>query len=240
MTVPDQRQPDTESDLFWLAFRYVEGELSPQEAAQFELRLDDEQAARQAVAEAAELAMAVCHAANSADKPAADLSSLRAAEPSPLQGAELSPASRDWSSSRTWSAPAVWLSFGTAACIALAMTIYWFEHRSVSVPDGLPPSPVAKFNARQTEARLADAWAAANWRIGEDGALLDAGAVAAEADYASLPEDLIGELFAVDSDEHAIDADWEPVEGELIISDWLLEAISAERAAASKSEHWEG
>lgn len=249
MKEPDPLQGGPESDLFWLAFRYVEGELAPKDAAQFELRLDDDQSAREAVAEAAKLALAVCLSANSAEKPMAEAAATMTPSPraniSAPQQTELSPASHDWSSSQVWNSPAVWLSFATAACVALALTIYGLRHRSDSVPAALNQSPVAQLearpsNARHADARLADAWAAARWRMNEDEAILDASGPASEAEYALLPEDLIGELFAVDSDETAIDADWEPVDGELIISDWLLEAISAERAAASKPGHREG
>ena len=47
------------SELFWLAFRYVSGELTPAEADAFERRLDHDQQAREAVAEAVGLASCV-------------------------------------------------------------------------------------------------------------------------------------------------------------------------------------
>jgi hypothetical protein len=50
---------DPESDLHWTAFLYVAGELSPDEASRFESRLADDQDARDAVAEAVELAGAL-------------------------------------------------------------------------------------------------------------------------------------------------------------------------------------
>ncbi len=52
-------RPDASSDLSWLALRYICGELSDAETAAFELRLDEDQAAREAVARAVELAGAV-------------------------------------------------------------------------------------------------------------------------------------------------------------------------------------
>ncbi|HVX61865.1 MAG TPA: hypothetical protein VHC19_14715 [Pirellulales bacterium] len=250
MNESEQKHGNSESDLFWLAFRYVEGELAPEDAAQFELRLENEQAAREAVAEAAKLGLAVCLSADSADnrrmtesamaESAMAISPLPSPDMSHLQPAKLSPASRDWSSSQIGSSRAIWFAAGTAACIALALTTYWLERRSDSLPDAPNSSPIAQLNARQADAQLADAWAAARWRIDEDDALFDAGGPPPEAEYALLPEDLIGELFAVDADETAVDADWEAADGELIISDWLFEAISAERAAASKSGHQEG
>ena len=50
---------DAQNELQWLAFRYVAGELSGDEAAQFEDRLDHDQQAREAVAGAVELTQAV-------------------------------------------------------------------------------------------------------------------------------------------------------------------------------------
>src|SRR5690606_22872574 len=54
----DQAPPDA-SDLAWLAFRYVAGELDEAEASAFELRLEHDLSACEAVAEAVELAGAV-------------------------------------------------------------------------------------------------------------------------------------------------------------------------------------
>jgi hypothetical protein len=59
MTPP--RAPD--DDLAWLAFRYVAGELDPEESAAFEQRLDRDQPAREAVAGAVALMAGVVHAA---------------------------------------------------------------------------------------------------------------------------------------------------------------------------------
>ena len=48
-----------DSDIFWQAFRYVAGEMSPAEAESFEHCLDQDQEAREAVARAVELTGAV-------------------------------------------------------------------------------------------------------------------------------------------------------------------------------------
>lgn len=57
MTAP-ARFPD-DNDRPWTAFRYVAGELTPDEAAAFEALLDHDQNAREAVADAVELAGAI-------------------------------------------------------------------------------------------------------------------------------------------------------------------------------------
>ena len=51
--------PEPESDLSWTAFLYISGDLSPEAATAFERRLADDQEAREAVAEAVELAGAL-------------------------------------------------------------------------------------------------------------------------------------------------------------------------------------
>ena len=48
-----------ENDLDWLAFRYISNEMTPPEAESFEWLLADDQAAREAVARAVDLAQAV-------------------------------------------------------------------------------------------------------------------------------------------------------------------------------------
>lgn len=58
--------PSPETDLHWLAFRYVCGELTGDESVAMEARLAHDQAAREAVAEAVELVGAVGLAASSA------------------------------------------------------------------------------------------------------------------------------------------------------------------------------
>jgi hypothetical protein len=52
-------EPDLDSDLSWLALRYVAGEMGHDEAEAFECRLDHDQSAREAVAEAVLLAGAI-------------------------------------------------------------------------------------------------------------------------------------------------------------------------------------
>jgi anti-sigma-K factor RskA len=52
-------EQDTQSELDWLAFCYAAGDLSGEEAAQFETRLADDQTAREALARAVELSQVV-------------------------------------------------------------------------------------------------------------------------------------------------------------------------------------
>ena len=66
MPLPLPLPSEAKSDLPWLAFRYVAGELAGDEAAAFERRLDTDQGAREAVAEVVELSGAVALAVGAA------------------------------------------------------------------------------------------------------------------------------------------------------------------------------
>jgi len=59
MNKKEQGDIERQSDLDWLAFCYSAGELSAADAEAFEIRLADEQAAREALARAVELSQAV-------------------------------------------------------------------------------------------------------------------------------------------------------------------------------------
>jgi hypothetical protein len=83
------------ADLDWLAFQYINDELSPAEAEQFEQRLADDQAAREAVAEAVLLNEAV-------------------------RAGELLPAGAH---RRGWLLHAGWAAVAAAACLALALVL---------------------------------------------------------------------------------------------------------------------
>jgi anti-sigma factor RsiW len=53
---------ESQHELDWLAFQYALDELSPRDRAAFEVRLEDDQNAREAVARAVELSLATCAA----------------------------------------------------------------------------------------------------------------------------------------------------------------------------------
>jgi len=92
----------TEHELDWLAFRYVSGEMTADEAETFELRLAEEQSARDAVASAVELSQTIV-AAQSLGLPAgiAPASTVR-------QG---------------WSAHVAWFACGAAACLLIVLAV---------------------------------------------------------------------------------------------------------------------
>lgn len=88
-------------DLDWLAFRYVAAEMSPDEAAQFEERLGEDQECREAVARAVELAEAVTvvSADRVVDTGFAGAAAVRSAR-------------------STWWTRAGWIGLGAAAALA--------------------------------------------------------------------------------------------------------------------------
>ncbi len=207
-----------DAELFWLAFEYVAGELSHDSAMAFEARLEHDQSAREAVAAAVDLV--------------ASVSSVECKLPA--GPGQLTPASKDWSQSSVWTVPAGWLAVGAAACIGLMLATYW--------PADRPGAAVARRESasKTDDTRLADAWAETVWS--SDGRGEDAdGSLAFPSDDLMLPED-VDDLLSDEQLESIarVGPEWESADGELVISDWLLEAISAEQAAVAKSGHREG
>ena len=112
---PQPQAPD--DDLTWLAFRYVAGELDPDELAAFEDRLDRDQPAREAVAEAVALMAGVVHAA---------------------------PAFRSTPGSRSRVRRAAVVALASAACLALALAPRLVDFRPHGdPPDARTPAPGA-------------------------------------------------------------------------------------------------
>ena len=111
-----------QSNLDWLAFQYVAGELNAHQHEAFELQLLESQAAREAVASAVELCQAVQAA-----------SALPASAPVPLLAAR----------SSTWNAPAAWISLAAAACILLVASLQWFS-QSDNIANGPAQQPTVE------------------------------------------------------------------------------------------------
>jgi negative regulator of sigma E activity len=93
--------PQDETELFWQAFRYVGQEMTPDEAADFEVRLASDQAARETIARVVELSQLVLAVAP---------------ERSPAEEF-VSPVLQ----SRAWMQPVGWIAVGAAACLAVVM-----------------------------------------------------------------------------------------------------------------------
>jgi hypothetical protein len=104
---PTREPPADEAardSLFWTAFQYAVDELSEAEATSFEVRLAEEQPAREALAKAT----AMIDASSAVE-------AGRCVETSPLRPT-IMPASVERS---LWQTPAVWFACGAAACLAL-------------------------------------------------------------------------------------------------------------------------
>jgi anti-sigma factor RsiW len=115
MMTPQPQAPD--DDLTWLAFRYVAGELDPDESTAFEHRLDSDQPAREAVAEAVALMAGVVRAA---------------------------PALRSTPVMRSRVRKAVAVALASAACLALAVAPRLVDFRPRgNAPDARTPAPGA-------------------------------------------------------------------------------------------------
>jgi hypothetical protein len=89
--------PQPPADLDWLAFQYIHDELSADQAEEFEQRMAEDQAAREAVAEAVLLCQAVAAGAK-----------------------EVIPAGTEH---RSWLLHAAWAAIGAAACLALVFVL---------------------------------------------------------------------------------------------------------------------
>lgn len=217
MTDSCDHPAEEQAELFWSALQYAIGELAADAADQFETRLEHDQAAREAVAAAVDLISATAGAERQLQ-----------AEP-----AELVPASRDLSNPRYWRAASAWFAAGAAACAMLALTLSWRQNS----PDAAPMALRDRAPAPEVP-RLTEAWAERAWRY--DGLAEEpVGDGAWDAD-AMMPDAMLEEMLATDpaGTATASEADWETSD-DLIISDWLLDAISADRAAVGAG-HREG
>jgi hypothetical protein len=102
---------DPSAELAWLAFQYVSEELSADDAAAFELRLAEDQAAREAVAQAVELSAALKLAIGD---------QVESTEPAEVFLVE----ARGYWSQKAWLQPAAWMAVGAAACLAAVFCFY--------------------------------------------------------------------------------------------------------------------
>jgi anti-sigma-K factor RskA len=114
-------QPETESqatDLDWLAFRYISGEMAVSEADQFESLLADDQNARDAVVRAVELSQIVLATQSTPQSESIGL---------------LSAVSKSWMQHLTW------VSTSVAALLLVALALNFNRPRTVATsnPDAL-------------------------------------------------------------------------------------------------------
>jgi hypothetical protein len=109
-------------ELYWAAFRYTADEMSADESAEFEKRLEAEQPAREAVARVVELSQVVRTVSAETPMPADSFT-----EPAALPGSmSEQPAARPVvvrAQTGNWMRPIGWMAVGVAACLAVIMVL---------------------------------------------------------------------------------------------------------------------
>jgi hypothetical protein len=123
---------ENQNELSWLAFAYVAGELSAADAEAFELRLAEDQAAREAVAQAVELTQVVAAVES------------HAAEPVVVVRRE----------SAAWSTRLAWMAVGGLASLLIALLWSGIDQPQPRVKRDEPAKPQSSPQARE----LALAW----------------------------------------------------------------------------------
>jgi hypothetical protein len=106
----------TENDLDWLAFRYISGEMSVNEAGQFESLLADDQNARDAVVRAVELSQTIL--ATQISPQSESIGFLSAV-------------------SKSWMQHVTWISTSVAALLLIALALNFHRPMSVSESDDI-------------------------------------------------------------------------------------------------------
>lgn len=148
---------DPQSKYGWQALRYAARHLTDAEQQAFENRLADDQTARDAVAQAVELAHTATFLHLDSENELSDLTAALRAAPSAatldaaLQAA--TPASADAPQrprSSTWTAKAGWWSAAAAACVALFAL--WSANRNQAPAPGLPTPSTQQANLDVTSA----------------------------------------------------------------------------------------
>jgi hypothetical protein len=155
-------KPDSESTretLDWQAYRYIANEMSSQEQSDFELLLADDQAAREAVAQAVELTQTI-YAAELFSSPHAISHNSVADSPAASAAVEPAPISLR---SRNWLVPVGWITVGAVACLALVLSVPQLIPRT-GPEIGMAPDLVRPGKA---SVELAEAWSAQTLHEGE-------------------------------------------------------------------------
>lgn len=211
-------------DVDWLAFRYVAGEMTDDERDAWEIRLADDQAAREAVAAAYELTQAVAALPPSVW----ECGSPVAAAPSPLAGRATSAAAP-----RSSRSPIAW--WASAAAALLAAVVGWNVWDRAS-------SPAPSFDANvEPDRELALLWS--RTRHSRPGSLIDSTVETPSSDMAEDVGDATTDAADVatldsppdDSPDGALDS---PAARPLgVAPSWMLSAVSGmvERAGDDRS-----
>ena len=227
-------------DLSWLSFRYVAGELSGDELAAFEQRLEVDQAAREAVAEMVELTTAVQCVASTDVTNAVE--SRRDSEPrmatTPItSAATLSVTPSPPIAAGRWWSPAMWMSAGAAVCL-LALTALQVDWNWVGAGlsgGGSGSSEVAMDDSGDSAAprQLALVWSQTRQETSELTGVAqqdsDADSSETEADdMSSSTDDMLNDLATELSSSNAGEPSGEDGVGTRRMPSWMMAAVSVE------------
>ncbi len=236
----DRRQ----DDLLSIALRYVLEELSAEERAEFECRLLEQQAAREAVAEGVALCQSAKQAVDCVMHDAASVVNWR-----PTAGVEpLQPASQ---LDRAWRIPAAWAAMAVAASIMLAVVFTGIRGRSQlgHKPIGAGSPDMVTVDAGSSEStanghadrgkQLAVAWvrflpSPTEAALAADS--IDADVADGEADSLGTDDDGNGDSGLLAGDEDIIAR----ADSATAASDWVFQAVTAEPSSTPPTNSQEG
>ena len=139
------------NELSWLAFRYIAGEMTASECRDFEIRLQDDQLARESVADAVE-AMQLLNLAH--EQNATTTAPL--AECTPRQSTERRP-------QNTHSSKPVVLAI--LACSLAAIVIFYGIGQGNNQGPTASSSPAEHAQVDEAQIDLAEAWADSDWEV---------------------------------------------------------------------------
>ena len=164
------KSPHCKNELDWSAFCYAAGELSAEEAAAFETRLADDQAAREALARAVELTEVVASAESLAPVVARSQTNV-------------------WTTS-VWTRRLTWMAIGSAASLLVAMLWSggwsWLADESVDSTEQSRLAAAWSQTRRELAESDSDLWYPGHLAAREATDLPDSGAPSAIIDDAEL------------------------------------------------------
>ena len=151
---PERASAPNSSELSWLAFCYIANELDAEKRREFEIRLEHDQTAREAVVQAFDNAWMLDQAL-SAQAPAADAATCELPQPAAKRAGR----SNGRKSKRLW--PIALL--GGCAAILLAMVLPQLYNKPAEV--AVTSASTTQGDLTNTSMSLAETWADSDWDI---------------------------------------------------------------------------
>ena len=176
---PERSSASSSSELPWLAFCYVANELDAETRREFEIRLEHDQTAREAVAQAFDNAWMLDQALSAQDSPQAATCEL------PQLKIERAGRSNAITSNRLL--PAVLLGLCVAMVLAMVPQIYNAPAAKVAV---IRTSPTQS-ELTNTSVALAETWADFDWETESAGEIADLDPIVTQPDHSDCQEELV-------------------------------------------------